>query len=258
MASSVIEPIARVGFAARGVVYVVMGLLAARAAAGMGGGTTDVRGAVRAIGRQDSTGILLIALALGLAAYAVWRFAQAGLDLDGKGGGPKGLATRAGFVGSGLLHAGLAMTAAGMGLTGGSGSVRQWVARTLAEPGGWWLVGAVGATVIGAGLYQFFTAWTTKFEERLRVGRMSPGARTWARRIGRFGLAARGVTFLIVGWFLVRAAQNVSAREVKDMGGALRMLAGQEYGAWLLGIVAWGLVSYGLLSFVNAKYRRIC
>lgn len=257
MASSLLEPIARVGFAARGAVYIMMGVLAARAAAGQGGRTTDARGAVRAIGRLDASGLLLVALALGLAAYAVWRVAQAVLDLDGKGGGIKGLATRAGFVSSGLIHAGLAMTAAGMGFTEGSGSVRTWVARTLAQPYGVWAVGLAGAAVVGSGLYQFYKAWAATFEKRLRTGRMTASTRTWARRIGRLGLCARGVTFLIIGWFLFRAALHLNAGEVRDLGGALRTLQAQEYGAWLLGIVACGLISYGLLSFVNARYRRI-
>jgi hypothetical protein len=257
MASSLIEPIARVGFAARGAVYLMLGFLAARAAAGEGGRTTNARGAVRAIGRLDTSGVLLIALALGLAAYAAWRVAQAVLDLDGKGSDAKGLATRAGFIGSGLIHAALAMTAGGMGLTAGSGSVRTWVGRTLAQPYGWWIVGMAGVIVLAVGLYQFYKAWAVKFEKELRVEQMTPGAQAWARRIGRFGLAARGVTFLIIGRFLIRAAQTVSAREVKDIGGALRLLARQENGAWLLGIVALGLMSYGLLSLVNARYRRI-
>jgi hypothetical protein len=110
---------------------------------------------------------------------------------------------------------------------------------------------------MGAGVYQFHKAWTANFEDHLRTQRMSPGARRWARRIGRFGLPARGVTFLIVGWFLVRAALRLNAREVRDFGGALRTLQAQEYGNWLLGIVALGLISYGLLSFVDARYRRI-
>ena len=257
MVRSLLEPIARVGFAARGAVYVMVGILAARSAAGQGGDTTDARGAVRAIGRLEATGMLLVALAAGLAAYAAWRVAQAVLDLDDKGGDAKGLATRAGFLASGVVHAGLAMTAAGIGFTSGSGSARSWVARTLAEPWGMWAVGLVGAVVVGSGLYQFYKAWAAKFEKRLRVDQMSEGARRWARRIGRFGLAARGVTFLVAGWCLIRAAQTVNAREVKDLGGALRLLRGQAYGPWLLGIVACGLISYGLLSFVNARYRRI-
>jgi hypothetical protein len=254
MASSLIEPIARIGFAARGAVYVMVGVLAAGAAAGRGR-TTDAGGAVRALGRLEESGTLLVAVALGLAAYAVWRFDQALEDLDRKGGGLKGLAVRTGYAGSGLLHLALAATAGGYARR--SDSMRAWVARSLAEPWGPWAVGLGGAAVMGAGVYQFHKAWTANFEDHLRKGLMSPDARRWSRRIGRFGLAARGVTFLIIGWFLVRAALRLNAREVRDLGGALRLLQQQEYGAWLLGIVALGLVSYGLLSFVDARYRRI-
>jgi len=254
MASSLIEPIARVGFAARGAVYMMVGVLAARAAAGQGR-TTDASGAVRAIGRLETSGVLLVALALGLAFYAVWRFAQALQDLDGKGGGVKGLTVRTGYAASGLVHLALAFTAGGFARR--SGSMRAWVARSLAEPWGAWAVGLSGAAVVAAGMYQFHKAWTATFEEQLRLRRMTADARRWSRRIGRFGLCARGVTFVIIGWFLVRAALRLNAREVKDLGGALRMLQAQEYGAWLLGIVALGLVSYGLLSLVDARYRRI-
>jgi uncharacterized protein DUF1206 len=254
MASSLIEPIARFGFAARGAVYVMVGVLAAGAAAGKGR-TTDAGGAVRAIGRLDESGTLLVAVGLGLAAYAVWRFAQALEDLDSKGGGVKGLVVRTGYAGSGLVHLALAFTAGGWARR--SGAMRAWVARSLAEPWGPWAVGLGGAAVIGAGVYQFYKAWSANFEEQLRVHRMTADARRWSRRIGRFGLFARGVTFVIIGWFLVRAARYLNAREVQDLAGALRTLQAQEYGAWLLGIVALGLVSYGLLSFVDARYRRI-
>jgi hypothetical protein len=254
MASSVIEPIARFGFAARGAVYVMVGVLAAGAAAGRGR-TTDAGGAVRAIGGLEESGTLLLAVALGLAAYAAWRFAQALQDLDSKGGGIKGLVVRTGYAGSGLVHLALAVTAGGFARR--SGSMRAWVARSFAEPWGAWAVGLGGAAVFAAGLYQFHKAWSATFEEQLRTRRMSPDARRWSRRIGRLGLVARGVTFLIIGWFLIRAARFLNAREVRDLAGALRTLQQQEYGAWLLGTVGLGLVAYGLLSFIDARYRRI-
>ena len=134
MVRSVVEPIARFGLAARGVVYVVIGTLAARAAAGKGGGATDREGAVRAVDRVDDTGLLMIALALGLLAYVVWRLVQAFGDLEGKGKDAKGLAVRAGYAASGLAYLGLAVTALGFGISRGSGSMRGWVARSLAEP----------------------------------------------------------------------------------------------------------------------------
>ncbi len=257
MARSLLEPAARVGFVARGVVYVTVGVLAAAAAAGRGGGTTNTRGAVRAIGRLDATGLLLLALAAGLVAYAGWRLAQAVMDLDDKGSRARGLAVRAGYLASGIAHLGMGLTAGGFGVTRRSGSMREGVARGLAEPWGPWAVGLAGAIVFGTGVYQFVKAWTASFEDQLRKDRMTGDARRWSRRLGRFGLSARGVTFLIIGWFLVRSAVDLNAGEVKDLGGALRLLQRQDYGAWLLGAVACGLVAYGLLSFVEARYRRI-
>ena len=257
MVRSVVEPIARFGLAARGVVYVVIGTLAARAAAGKGGGATDREGAVRAVDRVDTTGFLITALALGLLAYVLWRLVQAFGDLEGKGKDAKGLAVRAGYAGSGLAYLGLAVTAFGFGISRGSGSMRSWVARMLAEPWGPWAVGLAGGAVIGGGAWQLYRAWSAKFEYHLRLQEMTPAARTWMRRIGRFGLSARGVTFFVVGWFLIEAARHLNAREVRDFAGALRTLEQQPYGAWLMGTVALGLVSYGVLSFIDARYRRI-
>ncbi len=254
---AVIEPIARVGLVARGALYVVVGLTAVRVAVGLGGRTTDVRGAVGEVGRFYAGDVLLLVLALGLGAYAVWRVAQAIWDLDRHGSGLKGWAMRFGELVSALIHFGLALTAAGIAVSTGAGSLRRWVATALAEPVGVWAVGVAGAIVMVVGVNQFYRAWTVKFEEDLQLGQMTPGGQTWARRIGRFGLAARGITFLIVGWFLIRAALHVSALEVKDMGEALRVLRAQPFGAWLLGIVACGTIAYGLLSFLEARYRRI-
>ncbi|MDP1916637.1 MAG: DUF1206 domain-containing protein [Myxococcales bacterium] len=254
---ALIEPIARVGLVARGALYIVVGLTAVGVAVGLGGRTTDLHGAVAEVGRFYAGGVLLLVLALGLAAYVVWRVAQAIGDLDEHGSGLKGWAMRLGELVSALIHFGLALTAGGIAVLGEAGSLRTWVARALSEPLGAWAVGIAGAIVMGVGVNQFYRAWTVKFEEDLQLGRMSPRAQRWARRVGRFGLAARGVTFLIVGWFLMRAAFYVSAREVKDMGEALRVLGAQPYGAWLLGVVACGTIAYGVLSLLEARYRRI-
>jgi hypothetical protein len=111
--------------------------------------------------------------------------------------------------------------------------------------------------VIAAGAYQFYKAYVAKFEKHLSRSQMSERARRWARRIGRAGLTARGVTFAVIGWFLVRAALEVDPSQARGLAGALRTLAGQDYGRWMLGVVALGLTAYGLLSLVEARYRRI-
>jgi hypothetical protein len=254
------ERVARFGFAARGLVYILVGLLAAGAAAGMGSRATDTHGAIRAVGRQPFGTAFLLVLALGLCAYALWRFAQAGLDLEGKGNGLRALATRASFAVSGIGHAGLAFSAASLAVglhEGRSDVVRTWVGRLLDEPFGQWVVAAVGLAVIGSAAYQFYKAYSCKFEDDLVLSRMTEGARRWSRRVGRVGLLARGITFAIIGWFLLRAALEVDAHEARGLAGALRVLGRQDRGHWALLVVALGLTAYGLSSFVDARYRRV-
>jgi len=254
-----IERLARFGFAARGLVYILVGVLAAEAAA-VGGRATDAQGAIRAIGQQQFGTVFLLVLALGLAAYAVWRFAQAWLDLEGKGTDVQALATRASFVVSGLGHAALALSAASLAIglhEGRSNAVRTWVTRLLSAPYGRWVVAAVGLAVIGSGVYQFYKAYTALFENDLLTSEMSADARLWSRRVGRAGLTARGVTFGVIGWFLLRAGLDANAHEARGVAGALRLLGRQDEGHWLLFVVAVGLAAYGLSSLVDARYRRI-
>ena len=256
-----IRRLARLGFGARGLVYILVGLLAAGAAAGIGGGkTTDTHGAIGTVGAQPFGAVFLIVLGVGLAAYAVWRFTQAALDLEGKGTDAKGLAVRASYAASGVVHAGMAFTAGSLAVglgRGHSDPVRGWAGRLMDEPFGRWLVGAIGVAVLGAAAYQLYKAWSDRFEEHLRTQEMSATARRWSKRIGRAGLAARGVTFGIIGWFLVRAALQVDPGQARGLAGALRTLARQDHGRWLLGVVALGLTAYGVLSLINARYRAI-
>jgi hypothetical protein len=256
------EPAARVGHAAKGVVYVMVGALAVRAAVGWGGRATDTRGALRALGQADMLGGLVLAVvAVGLAAYVFWRLAQGALDLDGKGGDARGLVVRAGYVGSGLAYGGLALTAAGLALGAGAGgggdNVRTWTAHALADPDRWWLVAAAGVAVLGGAAYQLYKAWSAKFLDRLRLSSLPSEHRLWVRRLGRIGLVARGVTFAVIGWFLVRAGLHVNAGEARGLGGALRYLRAQDYGPWLLGGIGVGFVAYGIFSMVEGRYRRI-
>ena len=247
---------------AKGVVYVVVGGLAVRAASGWGGRATDTRGALQTVNRQQLLGdVLLAVIAVGLLAYVFWRFAQALLDLDGKGDDLKGLATRLGYAGSGIAYAGLALTAAAMALGGGGASrsdqVRRWTAVALEDPGRWWLVAAAGLGVLGGAGYQFYKAYTAKFERRLRLGQLSADGRAWVRRIGRFGLGARGITFGVIGWFLLQAAWHTNPGAARGLAGALAVVRRQEQGAVLLGVVGLGLVAYGAFSIVEGRYRRI-
>jgi hypothetical protein len=261
-ASGNIVWLARSGYAARGVVYLIVGGLAVLAALGGGGQTTDSKGALRTILQQPFGEALLALVALGLVGYAIWRLVQALMDTDHHGTDAKALAVRSGLVVSAITHALLALFAlslifgwgASIGGGGGDSSTRDWTAWLLQQPFGRWLVGLIGAVVIGAGLAHMIKGYKAEFEKWLQ---MDPQALDKASPICRFGLIARGVVFLIIGGFLVVAAWRFSSGEVVGLQGALQTLQQQPYGWILLGIVALGLFAFGVYSVIEACYRRI-
>ncbi len=257
-----IIPLARFGYAAKGVVYIVIGALAALAAFTGGGRKTDSRGAFEEILSQSYGKLLLGAIAVGMAAYAIWRIVQAVKDTENKGSDAKGIARRIGYAAIGVIHIGLAYSAAQLifgsgGESRGDAASKEWTATLLAQPFGRWLVGAVGLGFIAFAVSQFYKAYTAKFREKLKTNEMDEKTQTFATRSGQAGLSARGVVFGIIGVFLIQAALHSNAGEARGLSGALHALEQQSYGQWVLGIVALGLVAYGFYMLVLARYRRI-
>jgi hypothetical protein len=257
-----IVPLARFGYAAKGVVYLIIGGLAALAAFTGGGRTTDSRGAFEEILSKSYGKLLLGAIAIGMAAYAIWRIVQAVKDTENKGSSAKGLARRIGYAVIGAIHIGLAYSAVKLilgsgGESRGDAASKEWTAKLLEQPFGQWLVGAVGLGFIAFAVSQFYKAYTAKFREKLETNEMDEKTQILATRTGQAGLSARGVVFGIIGFFLIQAALHSSAGEARGLSGALRALEQQSYGQWLLGIVALGLVAYGFYMLVQARYRRI-
>src|SRR5688572_15760166 len=196
----------RVGFAAKGLVYLVIGTLALRAALGAGGSTTDTRGALQAILRQPFGRILLLATALGLAAYAAWRVIQAVVNPERVPPGPRGWFTRLARFGSGVVYGSLAFAAVrmliGVGRAMAEGrQVRDWTRRAMIQPMGRWLVAAAGASVLAYGLYQLFRAARGSFRRKLAFDGGGASAASWMVSAGRIGIAARGFVFLLIGGF---------------------------------------------------------
>lgn len=249
----------RVGFAAMGVVHLLIGILAMRSVVSLASASGS-EGALEQIVRLPFGQFLLIAVAAGLVCYAVWRFVQALMNTDAKDSDAKGIATRIGFGIIGLVYLGLAFSAVKIFLgtqTSDSVWAQSWTAWLLAQPFGQWLVGlaAVAAAIIG--IVHFYIAYKTKFRENWKLAEMSETEEKWGTRFGIAGLTARGVVFCIIGFFLAYAAWQSNAGKVRDFGGALVAIEQQTYGAWLLGVVAAGLFCYGIFMFFQARYRRI-
>ena len=253
-----VELMARFGYAAKGVVYIVVGGLAVQAAVGGGGGTTGGEGALRTIAGQPFGQLLLWVMALGLAGYALWRLVQAALDVEGHGTGAKGVVIRGGFLASGAVHGLLAVYAFGLATGnggGGGGGTESATAKVLAHPFGAWVVGLAGVAVIGYGVVAAHQAWTRKYREGVAFGNLDHRVQRWIDRAGRLGLAARAVVFTLIGVFLIKAAVQSNPSQARGLDGALETLAAQPHGPWLLGVVALGLVCYGVWCLVKGRYR---
>lgn len=263
-AASWIERLARFGYAAKGAVYALVGFMAVHAALDSYNRADSSRGALWVILTQPLGRWLLAAVALGLFGYVIWRLVAAVLDPEHTGTDAKGLAKRAGYLISGVLYGTLGWQAVRMVTgkaasagNGGNTRAEDWTALVMAQPLGVWLIGLVGAGVIGFGIYELRKAYTADLSDRLNLSDMSDAVRTWTVRLARFGLAARGVVFGLIGAFLARAALLYNPDEAAGLGEALRTLERQPYGPWLLAAVGAGMVAYGLFEVVKARYRRI-
>lgn len=253
-----IGPLARIGLSTKGVVYLLIGGLAVLAAAGQGGKVSDSHGAVKTIGEQPFGDSLLIVVAIGFAMYAVWRFLQAALDLDRKGG-IKGAGKRLAYAASAVIYGALAVTAFQLsrGEDDGGQKPSTWVAEVLSKPFGDLVIGAFGVGIFVYGVVHIWHAITAHFRKKLDLSPLGPRGRALVIWVGRIGTAARGVVFGIVGYHLVLAAIHSSPGETRNVGGALRSLASKPYGEVLLGVTAGGLVLYGAFMLVRARYGRI-
>jgi hypothetical protein len=253
-AASAVERLARVGYGAKGVVYILIGGLAFAAAIGVGGSTTDSTGAMAAISGSTAGSVVLGLIAIGLFGYVVWGLVRALKNPE-----RDGAAKRAFHAVTAVVYTILGLAAVRLALNGGDtqGSGRnadRWSATLMQQPLGHWLLGIVGAGIALFGLQQLVKAWRIDLDDQLALGSMSAAARPWAVRAGRLGLAARGVVFAIIGGHVVLAAVRSDPSEARGIREVLDML---EQTPWLLAVVALGLATYGIYNLVRARYRVI-
>jgi hypothetical protein len=254
-----VDRLARLGLAARGLVYVMIGVIALKIAFGSRGTQADRRGALHTLAMSTFGKAVVVVAAIGFLGYAVWRLTEAvwgHRDEDGA----KQLGKRATSLFRAGLYGWFAISAilliAGAGTSSSDKTSRTWTARLMGQPFGKYLVIVAGVAFFGAGLALAWRGVTTKFEEKLKVNEMSPGVRRVVETIGLAGNVARGVVFGIVGVFLVIAAVTFDPKKARGLDGSLRVLAGSAWGQVLLVAVALGLVAFGLYSFAESRYRK--
>lgn len=241
--------------------YALVGLLALKVALLGRGQAPDRESALRAVADERFGRILLSAIAVGLAGYALWQLARTALGGNLEGGEDEGFFKRVGYAARGLFYGALfvstLMIVFGADENGGKGKEDRATGYVLELPLGPWLVGAVGLAFVAAGLFNLYRGITRKFREKLKLRKLSEAEDEAYTVVGVAGFVARGVVFGLIGIFLVRAAYQYDAREAVGIDGALAELAHASYGPVLLGLTAAGLFAFGLFSFVEARYREV-
>lgn len=248
---------ARVGLAARGLIYVLIGVLGIEVGRG-GSARTDQQGALRTIAEQPFGQTTLWLVAAGLLGYGLWRLGEGIWGRREETDERKRTVKRVESLGSGLLYVFLCVTAARIAGGGDdSDAERSLSARLLEAPGGKTMMVVVGLVLIGIALALTWRGLRTDFEQQLRTGEMSTATYAVVHRLGQVGYLARGLVVGLVGALVVKAALDQDPQQAAGLDVALDSMAAAPLGQFLLVVTAIGLICFGAYSFAEVRYRRL-
>ena len=254
------EPVkigARVGIFAYGITHLLIAWLALQVAFGQGNEKADQRGAFQALAEQPFGRVLLWVLVVGFVAVALWRLELAIWGYSYETDRTRNIRKRAISGGKVVIFLVLAViagrTAAG---GGGGGGGQQATAGVLGLPGGQFLVGAAGLGILVAGGVKVYQGWKKKFLRDMDTP-SDRHARMVVERTGQVGFIAKGVSIALIGILVVIAAVRFDPNEASGLDAALKALASQPFGPYLLIVVALGLACYGVFCFFDARYHRV-
>jgi hypothetical protein len=256
-----LELLERLGYIVRGVLYIVMGILALRIAlAKPDGQAVGLTGSVVVLVQNQFGRLLLFVIIAGLAAYSIWGLVRAFFDPLYRGSDPSGYLERLGFITSSVSYATLVIFA--LKILAGTGSsttdaTRKMISSILDHPEGGWVTVLIGLIALGLGLGQFVESYRAAFKRDLKGAEMNDMVRNFVIALGRFGMFARGVIFVIVAWFILQAGLRHDPNKVQGFDGAFLYLLTKPFGHVVLGVVALGIVALGLHSLACARWVRL-
>ena len=249
--------LARAGLTARGIIYILIGWVAVLVALGHGSHEADQQGALQLLAGKPYGTVSLFLLGIGFAAYALWRLSEAAYGVVGEG---KRTGPRLRSLLRAVIYAGLAYLTFEV-LSGAQGSQSRQqqdvTAKVMQHPGGRLLVGIVGLIVVVIGLVLVMEGVHRRFMKYLRTSQISPGTRQFVRRLGVIGSVARGVVVALVGILVIDAAVSHNPAKSGGIDKALLTLRNEPFGPVLLGLVALGLIVFGVYGLCEARWRRI-
>lgn len=250
------EVAARLGLGARGLVYLLFGLLVLSVAFRGKRGEADQRGAMQAAAAHSGGAVVILVIAIGLVGYAVWRFAEAAFGATGEG---KKAGPRLKSLARGVAYTSLAASAFAIYAGRNESQAKKssdLSAKVMQHSGGRLLVGAVGVVIAIVGVALVAQGLRRSFEKHLRLSKMSYRVRKIVIALGVGGTAARGAVFALVGLLVIDAAVRFEPKKASGVDAAIRTLAGQPFGKFLLIVTALGLLAFGLYGLAEARWRK--
>lgn len=256
--SKTLVRLGRLGYGVKGIVYIVMGLLALALSFGKSSKSPDTQGALVTIGQAPFGKISLLIVAIGLFGYTAWRLVSAATDAERKGDTPTGVGKRLGAAVRGLAYGALGVWTVRHLMSNEaerSDHADSFTDRVLDLPAGRWLVVGVGLGFLGYAVYQIYRALSEKFLDHLALAGCEPETQAGVCAVGKFGIIARGVVFGMIGVLFVTAGWTFDPDKAGGIRDSLYAIANQPTGAILLKVVALGLIAFGVFQIATARYR---
>jgi hypothetical protein len=257
--SKPLEFLVRGGFVMYGVIHLLLAWLALQVAIGGSGQSSDQSGALQNLVSKPFGKTLVVIAVIGLVALAIWQAFEAAIGQSGQQG-KEAVAERVVSGFRAAIYLSFAWTGIKVlqGANSSTGDSQQKGASTLMDnAGGRWLVGLIGLIVVGVGIGLVIYGVTKKFERKLNTQQMNASVRKTTSRLGTAGYSAKGVAYAIAGGLIVAAAVTYDPEKARGLDAALKLLAGQSYGPWLLGLIALGIAAFGIYCFSQARYRKV-
>ena len=255
-----VKPLAITGLVSKGLVYCLLGILAFMAAFEINGqkdDKADKEGVFEFVQERTGGNLILALIAIGLFCYSAWRFMEAIRNHNGK---KKSIGKRLRYLFSGLIYLSLAAFAVKM-LSGkknkqGSNDTQDMVAELLDKPFGQWLVVITALSIAAVGFYQAYYGIAEKYKKHLGGLGSGAGSGKLLLRSGKIGYVSRALVWLLIAFLLLKAAVHSNSKEAGNSGNAFQFLENSPFGSYLLGLLAVGLICYGVFNFIRARYDR--
>ncbi|BBH63651.1 hypothetical protein ACTI_03360 [Actinoplanes sp. OR16] len=257
--SKPLEYLARGGFIGYGIIHLLFAWIAFQVAFAGSGQDSDQSGALQELAGHSYGKTLLVIIAIGLGAMAIWQAFEAVIGESG----PRNRTAMAERVLSGaraLLYTYLGWTAVKV-VQGSNASMgdnnASMTAGAMDSTGGRWLVGLIGLVVLGIGIGMAYYGFKRKFVKHLNTGEMPANSRESIIKLGMAGYMSKGAAYAIAGLLVVVAAVNYDPEKARGLDAALKTLAGYSWGVWVLALIGAGIACFGVYCIAQAKYRKI-